>query len=108
MATGYQAASINVDKAPSVCSSGTLAACKMGVASISAASEAEVPSTYSAYCDVIDIDPEENDLEMQQAIFQSTRRRSTDLDQEERYAFCSYLFSFTNLFQGRTIGSKSL
>ena len=60
--------SINVDKAPSACISGTLAACRMGVASTSAASEAEVPGTYSAYCDAIDIDPEEHDLEMQQAI----------------------------------------
>ena len=68
MAIGYQAVSIDVDKAPSACSSDTLAACRMNVASTSVASEAEVPGTYSAYCDVIDIDPEEHDLEMQQAI----------------------------------------
>ena len=78
-----------------LCSSSTLAACKIGVASTSAASaESDVPSTYSAYRDVIDIDPEEHDLEIQQAIFQSIRRRSTD--QDERYALCSNLPSFTN------------
>lgn len=96
--------SINLEKAPSECSSGTLAACKIGVASTSAASESEVPSTYSAYCDVIDIDPEEHDLEMQQAIFQSTRRRSTE--QDERYALCSSLSNDPRATGTR--GSKSL
>lgn len=104
--SGYQAASINVEKAPSVCSSDTLAACQIRLASTSAASESEAPSTYSAYCDVIDIDPEEHDLEMQQAIFQSARRRSAD--QDERYALCSNLSSFTNDSRAEPFGSKSL
>ena len=92
-AFGYQAAANNLEKAQSVCSSGTKKYCKIGVASTSAASDSEVPSTYSAYCDVIDIDPEDNDLEMQQAIFQSTRRISTD--QDKRYVLCSNLSSIT-------------
>ena len=90
---GYQEVAGNLEKAQSVCSSGTKNLCKIGVASTSAASESDVPSTYSAYCDVIDSDPEEHDLEMQQAIFQSTRRRSND--QDERYDLCSNLSSIT-------------
>lgn len=101
---GHPAVASKEEKALSVASWGTLAACKIGVASTSAASESQAPSTYSTYCDVIDIDPGEHDPEMQQAIYQSTRRRSTDDD--ERYDLCSKSFSVLQRFYSWTRGCK--
>ena len=69
-----------VEKALSVASTDTLAAAAwaMDVASTSAASEMEGTDTYSTYCEVMDELPEEQDPEIQEAIFQSARASLTN------------------------------
>ena len=81
-----------MENAPSVSSSDTLAttAWEMEAASTSAPLEMEGTDTYSTYCEVMDKLPKEQDPEIQEAIFQSSRASLTN--ENDRYYHRSEMF----------------